>query len=406
MVTGVGLIIANGVGRDAAWDALRSGVNGIGLTQRCDVSDLASQVSGEVPDFDLSTYLDKKESRRMDRFTHLAIMAAGEAIDQSGLDIDSEAEQIGCMIGVGIGGMETLEREFKNFFDKGPGRVSPFLVPMFIPDMAAGQVSIRYGAKGPNFNTVSACASGADSIGTAAEVIRRGDAVAMIAGGAEGAVTRMSITAFANSRALSRNDDPSTASRPFDQERDGFVLGEGSGILILEDQEHAERRGADIICEYRGYGQSADAYHITQPSEQGEGAARAMNIALTKAEIEPLDVDYINAHGTSTPLNDKFETLSIKSVFGEQAYSVPISSTKSMVGHTLGAAGGIEAVVTALSIKDDIVHPTINLNSPDLDCDLDYVPNKARVTSVNVAMTNSLGFGGHNSSLVFSKYRG
>lgn len=404
MITGVGLIIANGVGRDAAWEALRSGANGIGNTQRCDVSDLASQVSGEVPEFDLSTYLDKKESRRMDRFTHLAIMAAGEAIDHSGLDIDKEAEQIGCMIGVGIGGMETLEREFKVFFDKGPGRVSPFLVPMFIPDMAAGQVSIRYGAKGPNFNTVSACASGADSIGTAAEVIRRGDAVAMIAGGAEGAVTRMSIAAFANSRALSRNNDPATASRPFDRDRDGFVLGEGSGILILEDQEHAERRGANIICEFRGYGQSADAFHITQPSEQGEGAARAMNIALAKAQISPSDVDYINAHGTSTHLNDKFETLSIKSVFGEQAYSVPISSTKSMVGHTLGAAGGIEAVVTALSIKDDIIHPTVNLDNPDQDCDLDYVANESRTTSVNIAMTNSLGFGGHNSSLIFSKY--
>ena len=404
MITGVGLIIANGVGRDAAWEALRSGANGIGNTQRCDVSDLASQVSGEVPEFDLSTYLDKKESRRMDRFTHLAIMAAGEAIDHSGLDIDKEAEQIGCMIGVGIGGMETLEREFKVFFDKGPGRVSPFLVPMFIPDMAAGQVSIRYGAKGPNFNTVSACASGADSIGTAAEVIRRGDAVAMIAGGAEGAVTRMSIAAFANSRALSRNNDPATASRPFDRDRDGFVLGEGSGILILEDQEHAERRGANIICEFRGYGQSADAFHITQPSEQGEGAARAMNIALAKAQISPSDVDYINAHGTSTHLNDKFETLSIKSVFGEQAYSVPISSTKSMIGHTLGASGGIEAVVTALSIKDDIIHPTINLDNPDQDCDLDYVANKSRTTSVNIAMTNSLGFGGHNSSLIFSKY--
>jgi 3-oxoacyl-[acyl-carrier-protein] synthase II len=406
VITGVGLIIANGVGRDAAWEALRSGANGIGNTQRCDVNDLASQVSGEVPEFDLSTYLDKKESRRMDRFTHLAIMAAGEAIDHSGLDINSEAEQIGCMIGVGIGGMETLEREFKNLFDKGPDRVSPFLVPMFIPDMAAGQVSIRYGAKGPNFNTVSACASGADSIGTAAELIRRGDAVAMIAGGAEGAVTRMSITAFANMRALSRNNDPATASRPFDRERDGFVLGEGSGILILENQEHAERRGANIICEYRGYGQSADAFHITQPSEQGEGAARAMNIALTKAQISPSDVDYINAHGTSTPMNDKFETLSIKSVFGEQAYSVPISSTKSMVGHTLGAAGGIEAVVTALSIKDDIIHPTINLDNPDQDCDLDYVTNESRAISVNIAMTNSLGFGGHNSSLVFSKYLG
>ena len=277
---------------------------------------------------------------------------------------------------------------------------------MFIPDMAAGQVSIRYGAKGPNFNTVSACASGADSIGTAAEVIKRGDAVAMIAGGAEGAVTRMSIAAFANSKALSSNNDYETASRPFDINRDGFVLGEGAGIMILEELEHARARGANIICEFLGYGQSADAFHVTQASENGEGASRAMEIALRKAAIDIDNVDYINAHGTSTPLNDKFETMSMKKVFGENAYSIPISSTKSMVGHTLGAAGGIESVVTALSIRDDKIHPTINLTHKDPDCDLDYVPDESREAPITIAMSNSLGFGGHNSSLVFSKYMG
>ena len=406
VVTGLGLMVANGVGREQAWKNLLDGVNGIAPTTRCDVSDLTSQVSGEVPEFDLFTYLDKKEARRMDRFTHLAIAAAGEAIDHSGLDIAKESELIGCMIGVGIGGMETLEREFKTFFDRGPGRVSPFLVPMFIPDMAAGQVSIRYGAKGPNFNTVSACASGADSIGTAAEVIKRGDAVAMIAGGAEGAVTRMSIAAFANSKALSSNNDYETASRPFDINRDGFVLGEGAGIMILEELEHARARGANIICEFLGYGQSADAFHVTQPSENGEGASRAMEIALSKAAIDIDNVDYINAHGTSTPLNDKFETMSMKKVFGENAYSIPISSTKSMVGHTLGAAGGIESVVTALSIRDDKIHPTINLTHKDPDCDLDYVSDESREAPITIAMSNSLGFGGHNSSLVFSKHMG
>ena len=277
---------------------------------------------------------------------------------------------------------------------------------MFIPDMAAGQTSIRFGLRGPNYNTVSACASGADALGTAYEVIRRGDAIAMVAGGAEACVTRMSIAAFANSQALSRNNDPQTASRPFDIDRDGFVIGEGAGILILEDREHAEARGAKIYAEMLAYGQSADAFHVTAPSENGEGAARAMNIALRKAGIAASDVDYLNAHGTSTPLNDKFETMSIKTVFGEAAGTVPISSSKSMIGHTLGAAGGIESAVTVLSIRDQKIHPTIHLETPDPECDLDYVPEGARDVAIQYAMSNSLGFGGHNSSLLFGGYSG
>ncbi|MDA0270070.1 MAG: beta-ketoacyl-ACP synthase II [Chloroflexi bacterium] len=404
VVTGVGIICAVGVGREESWQAMLSGTSGITMTTLVDASDLASKVSGQVPEFDLSTYLDRKEARRMDRFTHLAVMAAGEALDQAQLPLDQIADTTGCMIGSGIGGIETLEQEFDTFFHKGPSRVSPFLVPMFIPDMAAGQVSIRFGLRGPNFNPVSACASGADALGTAFEVIRRGDADAMVAGGAEAAVNRMSIAAFAASRALSRNDDPLTASRPFDLNRDGFVLGEGAGILVLEEREQAIARGAHIICEMVGYGQSADAFHVTQPSENGEGAARAMNIALKKSGIAASDIDYLNAHGTSTPLNDKFETLSVKAVFGESAATLPISSSKSMIGHTLGAAGGIESAVTVLSIRDQRIHPTIHIVTPDPDCDLDYVPEGTRDLKIRYAMSNSLGFGGHNSSLIFKQH--
>lgn len=406
VITGVGMLTAVGQGRESTWQALLAGTNGIGMTTLVDTEDLASRVSGEVGDIDVSTYLDRKEARRMDRFTHLAVLAAGEALDQARLNLDAEGDEIGCMIGSGIGGMSTLEDEFHVLFEKGPSRVSPFLVPMFIPDMAAGQVSIRFGLRGPNYNTVSACASGADAIGTALEVIRRGDAVAMVAGGAEASVTRMAIAAFAASRALSRNNDPETASRPFDVDRDGFVLGEGAGILVLEEREHAERRGATILAEMTSYGQSADAFHVTQPSENGEGAARAMRIALRKAGIEPGQIDYLNAHGTSTPLNDKFETMSVKTVFGEGARQLPISSSKSMIGHTLGAAGGVESAITVMSIRDQQIHRTLHLLTPDPDCDLDYVPEGSRRINLEYAMSNSLGFGGHNSSLIFRRYQG
>ena len=398
VVTGVGLLTAVGNGREASWQALLAGTNGIRPITLIDASDLPTRVAGEVPGFDPSIFLDRKEARRMDRFTQLAVVAAGEALEHSGLDVAADADEIGCMIGVGIGGMTTLEEEFKVLFEKGPSRVSPFLVPMFIADMAAGQTSIRFGLRGPNYNTMSACASGADALGTAL------DAIAMVAGGSEASVTRMSVSAFAASRALSRNDDPETASRPFDLGRDGFVLGEGAGILVLEEREHAIARGATILAEFASYGQSADAFHVTQPSENGEGAARAMNMALRKAGIVATDIDYVNAHGTSTPLNDKFETMSIKNVFGEAAYSIPVSSTKSMVGHTLGAAGGVEAAVTVLSLRDQKIHGTFHLVTPDPDCDLDYVPDGQRALDLEYAMSNSLGFGGHNSSLIFKRY--
>jgi 3-oxoacyl-[acyl-carrier-protein] synthase II len=404
VVTGVGILSAVGVGREESWRNLLAGTNGIDHVTLVDASDLASQVAGEVPEFDPTAYIDKKGVRRMDRFTQLAVCASGEALDDSGLDLTGIADEVGCMIGSGIGGIGTLEEQFDVFFHKGPGRVSPLLVPMFIPDMAAGQTSIRFGLRGPNYNTVSACASGADALGTAFEVVRRGDAVAMVAGGSEACVTRMSIAAFANSQALSTNNDPATASRPFDVNRDGFVIGEGAGIMILEEREHALARGAKIYAEVLAYGQSADAFHVTAPSENGEGAARAMNIALRKAGIAASDVDYINAHGTSTPLNDKFETLSIKTVFGEAAHSIPVSSSKSMIGHTLGAAGGIESAITVLSIRDQKIHPTIHLVTPDPDCDLDYVSEGARDLEIRYAMSNSLGFGGHNSSLLFGRY--
>ncbi len=404
-VTGVGMMTPVGIGRDASWRALLAGENGIRPVTLCAVDDLDSKIAGEVAGFDPLQWLDRKDVRRMDRFTHLAIAASAEAIEQSGLAIEPERDEIGCMIGSGIGGLGTLEEQFDVFFHRGPGRVSPFLVPSFIADMAAGQVSIRFGARGPNYNTVSACASGADAVGTAAEVIRRGDAIAMLAGGAEAAVTRMSIAAFAASRALStgQNDDPEHASRPFDAKRDGFLLAEGAATLVLEEWDHAQARGATILAELVSYGQSADAFHVTQPSENGEGAARAMQVALRKAGIAASDIGYVNAHGTSTPLNDKFETLSIKRVFGEGAARVPVSSTKSMVGHTLGAAGAIESAVTVMSLVDQRVHMTRNLVEPDPECDLDYVSEGSRAVSMTYAMTNSLGFGGHNSSLIFRR---
>ena len=406
VITGIGMMTPVGIGRDTTWTALLAGENGIGPVTLADTTDLQSRVAGEVTGFDALDYLERKEARRMDRFTHLAIAASGEALDDAGLDVSMAAEEIGVMIGCGIGGLQTLEEQFKVLFERGPSRLSPFLVPAFISDMAAGQVSIRYGARGPNYNTISACASGSDAIGTAMEVILRGDAVAMLAGGAEAGVTRMGLAAFHAARALStqRNDDPEHASRPFDAERDGFVLAEGAATLVLEDLEFAQERGAPIVAELVSYGQSADAFHITQPSENGEGAARSMEIALRKAGIVASDIDYINAHGTSTLLNDKFETLSVKRVFGEEAGSVPMSSTKSMVGHTLGAAGAIEAAVTALSLRDQRVHMTRNLEIADPDCDLDYITEGARDIELRYAMTNSLGFGGHNSTLILRTF--
>ena len=405
VVTGIGMVTPVGIGREPSWRALLAGENGIRRAMLDDLSGLAVTIAGEVPDFDPGAFLDRREARRTDRFVQLAIAAADEAVAHAGLDVAAVADRVGVMIGSGIGGLATIEEGYRTLFEKGPGRISPFMVPMYIADMAAGQVSIRHGARGPNFDTVSACASGSDALGTAFETIRRGDADAMLAGGAEAAVTRMGLAAFHASRALStrRDDDPAHASRPFDRERDGFVLAEGAAVLVLEAEEFARRRGAPILAEMLGYGQSADAFHVTQPSENGEGAARAMREALRAAGLEASAVSYINAHGTSTPLNDKFETLSIKAVFGDEAFAIPISSTKSMIGHSLGAGGGIEAAVCVLSIRDHRIHPTRNLEAPDPECDLDYVPEGARDLDVSVAMSNALGFGGHNSSLRFGR---
>ncbi len=405
VVTGIGMVTPVGVGRERSWRALLDGENGIRRATLDDLSGLAVTIAGEVPDFDPGAFLDRREARRTDRFVQLAIAAADEAVAHAGLDVSAVTDRVGVMIGSGIGGLATIEEGYRTLFEKGPARVSPFMVPMYIADMAAGQVSIRHGARGPNFDTVSACASGSDALGTAFETIRRGDADAMLAGGAEAAVTRMGLAAFHASRALStrRDDDPAHASRPFDRERDGFVLAEGAAVLVLEEREFARRRGAPILAEMLGYGQSADAFHVTQPSENGEGAARAMREALRAAGLDASAVSYINAHGTSTPLNDKFETLSIKAAFGEEAFSIPVSSTKSMIGHSLGAGGGIEAAVCVLSIRDGRIHPTRNLEAPDPECDLDYVPEGARDLDVEVAMSNALGFGGHNSSLLFGR---
>jgi 3-oxoacyl-[acyl-carrier-protein] synthase II len=371
-----------------------------------DPSDQDTRFAAEVKDFEPTAYMDRKEARRTDRFVQFALAAAQEAVAESGLAVEGElANHTGCIIGSGIGGLQTIEEGVTALVEKGPSRVSPFLVPMMIPDMASGQVSIQLGTRGPNYATTSACSSGSDAIGTAYETIRRGDAIAMVTGGAEAAITRIGVAAFAAARALStRNDDPEHASRPFDATRDGFVLGEGAAILVLENLEHAKARNAPIIAEVIGYGASADAFHITMPPEGGEGAQRAMKMALRNAGIAPEEVDYINAHGTSTPANDRNETAAIKSVFGEHAYNIPVSSTKSMTGHLLGAAGAIEAAFCSLAIRDGMIPPTINYQTPDPECDLDYVPNQARAVPVKVTLSNAFGFGGHNSCLVIRNY--
>lgn len=403
VVTGMGAVTPLGCDVCATWKGMVEGRSGIGPITLFDARNMDTQIAGEVKGFDPLTYLDRKEVRRTDRFVHFAMAAALQAVESARLKIDaSNAEDVGVLIGSGIGGITTLGEQFKVLFDKGPSRVNPFLIPMMITDMGAGQVSIRLGAKGPNFCTSSACASSADAIGEAYEIIRRGDAQAMIAGGSEAAITPIGVAAFSSARALSqRNETPEQASRPFDAERDGFVMSEGAAILILENLVWAERRGAPILAEVAGYGATADAFHITQPSEGGEGGARAMRRALQKAGLQPEEIDYINAHGTSTPLNDKFETMAIKTVFGDYAYKVPVSSTKSVTGHLLGAAGAVEALACIMALRSGVIPPTINLTTPDPECDLDYVPNIARRAKIATALSNSLGFGGHNSTLIF-----
>lgn len=404
VVTGIGAVSPVGNSAEASWEAVINGKSGIGPLTRLDSEQFPVKVAAEVKDFDIEEYLPRKEARKMDRFTHYAMAASIMAMKDANLELDEEtAYRTGVWIGSGIGGMETHEQQFKTFMEKGYRRVSPFFVPMMIPDMASGQVSIHFGAKGINSCTVTACASGTNSIGDAFEVIKRGDADVMITGGAEAPITTMSVAGFCANTALSLNPDPATASRPFDKERDGFVIGEGAGILILEEYEHAVKRGAKIYAELVGYGSTGDAHHITAPAPEGEGGARAMRQALEEAEITPEKIDYINAHGTSTPYNDLFETMAAKTVFGEHAYKLAMSSTKSMTGHLLGAAGGLEAIFTVKALQEGILPPTMNYVNEDPECDLDYVVNEARKVDIDYAMSNSLGFGGHNASLVFKK---
>jgi 3-oxoacyl-[acyl-carrier-protein] synthase II len=395
-----------GIGTEANWDALCAGRSGIGPITHFDASQFSARIAGQVKDFDPLQFIDKKDVKKMDVFIQLAIAASQFAMADAKLTIAPEmATRIGVFIASGIGGFGTIEREHKAFLEGGPRRISPFFIPASIINLAAGQVSIRLGAKGPNSATCTACSASAHAIGDAFEIIRRNDADAMIAGGSEAAITPMGVGGFAAMRALStRNDEPERASRPFDKDRDGFIMGEGSGVIVLEELEFARRRGAPIYAELVGYGMTADAYHITAPSEDGDGGMRVMEMALRSAGVTPGQVDYINAHGTSTPFNDKLETLAIKRLFGEHASRLAISSTKSMTGHLLGAAGGLEAGITALAIKHQVIPPTINYETPDPECDLDYVPNTKRETSVEYALSNSFGFGGTNGALLFKRY--
>ena len=405
VITGLGALSPLGNDVKTSWNNAVNGVSGVGPITRVNADEYPAKVAAELKDFKIEDYMDKKEARKMDRFTQYAVVSAKMAVEDAGLDInESNADRVGVWVGSGIGGLETLEQQFETFLTKGPRRVSPFFVPMMIPDMATGQISISLGAKGVNSCTVTACATGTNSIGDAFKVIQRGDADVMISGGTEAPLTRMSFAGFSANKALSTNPDPKTASRPFDKNRDGFVMGEGAGIVVLEELEHALNRGATIYAEVVGYGSTGDAYHITAPAPNGEGGVRAMKEAIKDAGLSPESIDYINAHGTSTPYNDKFETIAIKEVFGEHAYKLAVSSTKSMTGHLLGAAGGIEAIFSVLAIKEGIIPPTINIETPDEDCDLDYVPDKARRQDVNVVLSNSLGFGGHNATLIFKKY--
>lgn len=406
VVTGLGAITPIGNTLAEYWQGLMSGRNGIGPITLFDASRHDCRFAGEVKGYDPLLYLDRKEAKRMDRFAQFAVSASKQAIADAQLTInDLNAEQIGVLIGTGIGGLKVLEDQQEVYLTKGPDRCSPFMIPMMIANMAAGLTAIHVGAKGPNSCSVTACAAGSNAIGDAFRLIQQGYAQAMICGGTEAAVTPLSLAGFAACKALStRNDDPTHASRPFDQDRDGFVMGEGVGILVLESLEHALSRGARIYGEIVGYGMTCDAYHMTSPVPGGEGAARAISLALKDANITPEQVSYINAHGTSTPANDSTETAAIKKALGQHAYQVAISSTKSMTGHLLGGSGGIEAVATVMAIANDRVPPTINLQNPDPDCDLDYVPNTSREQTVTVALSNSFGFGGHNVTLVFKKF--
>ncbi|RME70357.1 MAG: beta-ketoacyl-[acyl-carrier-protein] synthase II [Verrucomicrobia bacterium] len=403
VVTGIGVLTALGLDIDSFWDALVAGRSGIRRVKAFDTTDFPCKIGAEVEGFDPSEYMDPKEARRNDRYTHFAVAAARKALDDARLDTAKvDGDRFGVFIGSGIGGMYTIEAQSRVLFERGPRRVSPFMIPSLIANMASGIVAIETGARGPNFSIVSACATGAHSIGEALKTIRAGEADVMLAGGSEASVTALSYAGFCSMKAMStRNDEPERASRPFDKGRDGFVMGEGGGVLVLETLEHARARGARIYCELAGYGASCDAFHITQPDPEGRGLSLAINGALRSAGVSPDQVDYINAHGTSTPYNDKFETAAIKKVFGDHASKLKVSSTKSMTGHLLGAAGGIEAAAACKAIATGIVPPTINYEEPDPDCDLDYVPNAAQKHPVRVALSNNLGFGGQNAALLF-----
>lgn len=408
VVTGVGLITPLGIGVEESWSGLIEGRSGIRRITHFDSSAFATQIAGEVEGFKPEEYIEPKEVKKMDRFIHFAIAASDMAMKDSGLKItEGNAEKVGVIIGSGIGGLPAIEHYHSILLEKGPRRITPFFIPMLIINLAAGNVSIKFGARGPNSAVATACATGSHAIGDAFKIIQRGDADAMIAGGSESVIAPLGIGGFNAMKALStRNNEPEKASRPFDRDRDGFVMGEGAGIMMLESLDHALSRGAKIYAELVGYGMTADAYHITSPAPEGEGAARCMAMGLKDGGIDPLDVDYINAHGTATKYGDEIESSAIKTVFKEHAYKVAISSTKSMTGHLLGAAGGVEAVISVLCMRDNIVPPTINLDNPDPQCDLDYVPHKARKMDVNCAMSNSFGFGGTNACLIFKRFKG
>lgn len=407
VITGLAAISPVGTGIDKFWDALVNGRTGIGPLTRFPAEQYPTRIAGEVKDFDPSLYIDKKEAKRMDRFTQYAVAGAKMAIEDAKIDLDQlEKDRVGVILGSGIGGIETMEESCRVLAEKGPGRVSPFFVPMMIGNMAAGQVAIALGVTGPNITVVTACASGTNAIGDAFKLIQRGGAEVVLAGGTEASITPLAFAGFCSMRALStNNEEPEKASRPFDAHRDGFVMGEGAGVVVLESLEHAQERGARIYAEVLGYGSTADAHHITAPAPGGVGAARSMQEAINDAGIKADEVDYINAHGTSTDMNDKYETMAIKAVFGEHANKLAISSTKSMTGHLLGAAGGIEFIAMTLAVVNDLVPPTINLEHPDPECDLDYVPNVARKMQVDYALSNSLGFGGHNATVLIGKYK-
>lgn len=407
VITGLGAISPIGIGKEAFWEGLMEGRNGIGKITRFDATEYKAQIAGEVKDFDPTKYIDKKESKRMDRYAQFAVAATKMALEDAGLDLEKEdCDRIGTYVGAGIGGIETMNEQYKKLFDKGPNRISPFFIPMMIANMAAGQVSITFGLHGPSSCVVTACATGSNCIGDAMRVLQRGEADVMVAGGTEASISEAAVAGFSAMKALctDHNDDPAHASRPFDKNRSGFVMGEGSGIVILETLEHAKARGAHIYCELAGYASNSDAYHITSPAPHGVYQAKCMAAAIADAGLKPAEVDYVNAHGTSTHMNDQGETEAIKSVWGEAAKDVSVSSIKSMTGHMLGAGGAIECVATALAVQNDMLPPTINYETPDEGLDLDYVPNKAKAKKVRAAISNSFGFGGHNACLVLKKF--